>query len=172
MTTQKRIILSLAGAVLLPQTFFAAETLHPFTHQASIPATAQPATIAFQKVKATKVFTTVSSTMDPDYCKDLQFRDPGGSLYCPQIQYQSPAPAYEVTYSYKDQPMASDEYGNGNFTFQVYFRPEGTATRAAADSLHTQSEPRRASHLLPGNHLSLSYSDRCNRPGKLHLLPR
>jgi hypothetical protein len=121
---QTRIILSLAGAVLLPQPFFAAEALHPFTHQAFLPATAQTATITFRTVKATKVVTTVSSTMDPDYCKDLQFRDPGGSLYCPYIQYQSPAHAYEVTYSYKDQPMASDEYANGDFTFQVYFRPE------------------------------------------------
>ncbi|MDR3698464.1 MAG: hypothetical protein P4L56_02440 [Candidatus Sulfopaludibacter sp.] len=124
MTTQNWKILSLVGAALMPRPFFAAEALHPFTHQASIPVTAESATITFRKVKATRVFTTVSSTMDPDYCKDQQFRDPGGSMYCPYTRYDSPKPAYEVTYSFKDQPMASDEYGNGDFTFRVYFRPE------------------------------------------------
>lgn len=33
-------------------------------------------------------------------------------------------PAYEVTYSFKSQPLASDEYGDPNFTFKVYFHPE------------------------------------------------
>ena len=32
--------------------------------------------------------------------------------------------AYEVTYSYTGQPLASDEYGNRNFTLHVYFRPD------------------------------------------------
>jgi hypothetical protein len=45
-------------------------------------------------------------------------------MYCPRITNQSPAPAYEVRYSYRGQPMASDEYGNTHFTFSVYFRPE------------------------------------------------
>jgi hypothetical protein len=35
--------------------------------------------------------------------------------------------AYEVTYSFVSQPLASDEYGNRNFTFQVYFRPDELA---------------------------------------------
>lgn len=98
--------------------------LHPFTHFNSIPATSDPATIKFERVKATKVFTKVKSTMDPGYCDNLQFRDPGGSMYCPYTQEESPASAYEVTYSFKGQPLASDEYGNRDFTFQVYFRPE------------------------------------------------
>ena len=45
-------------------------------------------------------------------------------MYCPLIQDESPAPAYAVTYSFKSEPLASDEYGNRNFTFQVYFRPD------------------------------------------------
>jgi hypothetical protein len=98
--------------------------LHPFTHVASIPASSDPAKIKLEKVKATRVFTKEKSTTDPGYCKDLQFRDSGGSMYCPYTEDESPAPAYEVTYSFKGQPLASDEYGNRNFTFQVYFRPE------------------------------------------------
>jgi hypothetical protein len=100
------------------------EDLHPFTHFASIPADSDPASIKFKKVKATKVFTKRKSTMDSGYCQGLQFTDPGGSMYCPYVQDESPALAYEVTYSFTGQPLASDEYGNRNFTFQVYFRPE------------------------------------------------
>ena len=103
------------------------EGLHPFTHFASIPATTDPATIKFERVKATKVLTKVKSTMDTGYCEELQFRDPGGSMYCPYTQDKSPAPAYAVTYSFTSQPLASDEYGNRYFTFQVYFRPEELA---------------------------------------------
>jgi hypothetical protein len=100
------------------------EDLHPFTHLAFISADSDLESIRFEKVKATKVFTERKSTMDPGYCYDLQFRDPGGSMYCPYVQEESPALAYEVTYSFTGQPLASDEYGNRNFTFQVYFRPE------------------------------------------------
>jgi hypothetical protein len=100
------------------------EDLHPFTHFASIPADSDPASIKFRKVKATKVFTKRKSTMDPGYCQGLQFTDPGGSMYCPYVQDESPALAYELTYSFTGQPLASDEYGSRNFTFAVYFHPE------------------------------------------------
>jgi len=98
--------------------------LHPFTHLASIPASSDPAKIKFEKVKATRVFTKEKTIVDPGHCKDLPFRDPGGSMFCPYTEDTSPAPAYEVMYSFKGQPLASDEYGNRYFTFQVYFRPE------------------------------------------------
>jgi hypothetical protein len=98
--------------------------LHPFTHFASIPVSSDPAKIKFEKVKATRVFTKEKSTIDRGYCKDLPFRDPGGSMSCAYTEDESPAPAYEVTYSFKGQPLASDEYGNRYFTFQVYYRPE------------------------------------------------
>jgi hypothetical protein len=101
--------------------------LHPFTHFASIPASSDPAKIKFEKVKATRVFTKEKSVLDPGYCKDLPYRDPGGSMFCPYTEDESPAPAYEVTYSFKGQPLASDEYGNRYFTFQVDFRPEEVA---------------------------------------------
>jgi hypothetical protein len=103
------------------------EGRHPFTHFASIPATVYPPAIQFEKVEATKVLTQTKSAMDPGYCNELQFRDPGGSMYCPYTQDRSPAPAYKVTYSFTGQPLASDEYRNRYFTFQVYFRPEELA---------------------------------------------
>ena len=35
---------------------------------------------------------------------------------------RSPEAVYEVTYSYRGQPMGSDEYGGTAFTLQVYFQ--------------------------------------------------
>jgi hypothetical protein len=98
--------------------------LHPFTHFASIPVSSDPSKIKIEKVKATSVFMKEKTIVDRGYCKDLSFRDPGGSMFCPYTEDTSPAPAYEVMYSFKGQPLASDEYGNRYFTFQVYFRPE------------------------------------------------
>jgi hypothetical protein len=36
-------------------------------------------------------------------------------------QNKAPVPAYEVTYSFDAEPMASDEYGGRRFTFSVCF---------------------------------------------------
>jgi hypothetical protein len=146
---RRPIIFALVGIGIMAQPFFAAnsdsgllppptaaagsdtrrvvtriEDFDPFTHLASIPAGSDPASIRFEKVRATKVATERESTMDPGYCRDLQFRDPGGSAYCPSVREKSLSRAYEVTYSFTGQPLASDEYGNPHFTFQVYFRPE------------------------------------------------
>lgn len=123
------------------------EALHPFTHFASIPATAYPSTIRFERVEAKKVLTQTKFTMDTGYCDELQFRDPGGSMYCPYTQKLSPAPAYEVTYSFTGQPLASDEYGNRYFTFQVYFRPEELApTVRRAISAGSMKRPQLATY--------------------------
>lgn len=35
-----------------------------------------------------------------------------------------PATAYELTFSVVGPPLASDEYGSRNFTFEVYFQPD------------------------------------------------
>jgi hypothetical protein len=99
----------------------------PFTHLAQIPADADKGTIRFERAKVVQVPTRITYTMDPSYCEELAFRDPGGAMYCPSVQKGSPAVAYEVTYSYVGQPLASDEYGGRNFTFQVYFRADELA---------------------------------------------
>ena len=67
--------------------------LNPFTHFALIPATSNAQTIKLERVKATRVYTTLKSTMDPGYCGDLQFRDPGGSMYCPYTGTRSDSAA-------------------------------------------------------------------------------
>ena len=100
------------------------EDLHPFTHFALIPAGSDVRTIRFENAKTVEVPTKMIYTTDTDYCAELAFRDPGGSMYCPRIQDESLTTAYEITYSFRGQPLASDEYGNTHFTFHVYFRPD------------------------------------------------
>jgi hypothetical protein len=98
--------------------------LQPFTHVAYIPADADLSSIKMEGIKAVKVATRLRSVTSTDYCEYVyRFAEPGGSLYCPQTTSESPVPAYRVSYSYKGQPMASDEYGGRSFTFSVYFRP-------------------------------------------------
>jgi hypothetical protein len=43
------------------------------------------------------------------------------------MRTESPTTAYQITYSFRGQPLASDEYGNTYFTFHVYFRPDELA---------------------------------------------
>ena len=45
-------------------------------------------------------------------------------MYCPLVQSQGLTRAYEVTYSYYGQTLASDEHVDGFSTFRVYFTPE------------------------------------------------
>jgi hypothetical protein len=101
------------------------EDLHPFTRLAYIPADTDMRTIRFEKVNTVKVPTKITYTTDTNYCAELAFlRDPGGSMECPRRRAGSLTTAYEVTYSYRGQPLASDEYGIGYLVFQVYFRPD------------------------------------------------
>jgi hypothetical protein len=100
------------------------EPLQPFTYVARIPADSDTGTIRFQKAKMVQVPTTIAYTTNPKYCKDLALRDPGGSMYCSFARTGPPAMAYELTFSFIGPPLASDEYGNRNFTFRVYFRPD------------------------------------------------
>lgn len=98
--------------------------LRPFTHIAHIPQGVELSSIKFEGVRMVMVATQMKSTMDQRACEAAASRDSGGSMYCPHSQLASPSPAYRVTYSYRGTGMASDEYGNGYFTFSVYLRPE------------------------------------------------
>ena len=106
------------------QPFTQVAHLQPFTHVARIPADYDTGSIRFQKAKMVQLPTTITYTTTPEYCKDLAFRDPGGSMYCSSARTGTPATAYELTFSVVGPPLASDEYGNRNFTFTVYFRPD------------------------------------------------
>jgi len=49
-------------------------------------------------------------------------------MECPHGKAESPATAYEVTYSYHGQELASDEFGLRYFLLHVYFRPDELAS--------------------------------------------
>lgn len=100
------------------------EDLHPFTRFAYIPADTEMWTIRFEKANTVKVPTKITYTTDTNCRPELTlFRDPGGSMECPRMRAGSPTVAYEITYSYRGQELASDEFGLGYFLFQVYLRP-------------------------------------------------
>lgn len=100
------------------------QSLHPFTHEAQIPANADMASIRFAGIRYVRVATEARMIEDRDYCKEVAMGDPGGSQFCPDVTFSGFAPAYEVTYSYVGPPLASDEYANQRFTFSVDFRPD------------------------------------------------
>ena len=110
------------------------EDLRPFTRFAYIPASSDLNTLRFEKAKAVELPTRITWTTDTDYCAELALiRDPGGSMECPRRRAGSLTAAYEITYSYYGQELASDEFGIGYLVFQVYFRPDelGSALRTA-----------------------------------------
>jgi hypothetical protein len=105
--------------------------LNPFTHVVQIPAGADLSSIRFQHAKLVTIPTKDRFTENTRDCEQLAFRDPGGSMYCPNATFEGATQAYEITYSYDGPPMASDEFGGKHFTFHAYFRPDdfSAATR-------------------------------------------
>lgn len=101
--------------------------LAPFTHLAYVPVGSETGTIRFEKIKSVQVPTKVLYTADTRYCQEVARRGQGASSRCPEAQDEALVPAYEVTYSYQGEPMASDEYGGKSFTLHVYFRPDELA---------------------------------------------
>jgi hypothetical protein len=97
--------------------------LRPFTHVAEIPVGSQTSSIRIEGIKLVKIATKRRTVTNEVYCNQ-PWAEPGGSIFCQRTADESPVPAYRVTYSYRSQPMASDEYGNSDFTFSVYFRPD------------------------------------------------
>jgi hypothetical protein len=103
------------------------ENLQPFTHLARIPAGSDTSSIRFQKAKIVQIPTTIAYTTNPEYCKELTFRGPSASMFCPSARPVNSVTAYEITFSVVGPPLASDEYGNTTFSFDVYFRPDELA---------------------------------------------
>jgi hypothetical protein len=102
--------------------------LHPFTHVAAIPGGSTLSSVRIESIKLVKVATKRRTITNDRYC-NLPWAEPGGSVECQRTADESPVPAYRVTYSYRGQPLASDEYGNTYFTFSVYFRPDEIGPR-------------------------------------------
>jgi len=120
---QSKVAIAATPGVARAGVAAASTDLQPFTRTTYIPAGADLSSIRFESIKATKVATARVSLANRRYCEP-GFSEPGGSLYCPYVKDESPAPAYRVTYSYSGPPTASDEYAGTGFTFSVDLRLE------------------------------------------------
>lgn len=99
------------------------DQLNPFTHVASIPATVDPSTIRFEKLRTVELAAKTKTTTDAQNCKDRQFRDPDGTN-CQTTAVLERVKAVGATYSYSGPVIAAGESIPGRDTFSVYFRPE------------------------------------------------
>lgn len=119
------VSLYVAGGAILPaQTTTEIEYLHPFSHLAHIPANSDTASIRFTGIKLVRVATEIKFIENKDYCNEAAHApDPGGSMFCPEVEPAAFEPAYQLTYSYTGPPLSSDEHGNTNYTFGIYVRP-------------------------------------------------
>jgi hypothetical protein len=97
----------------------------PFTHMATIPATVDPSTIRFEKLKTVELASKTQTVTDPNDCKERQFRDPDGSN-CESIKVLERVKAIEAEYSFIGPQLATGEGDTSpnRQTFAVYFRPE------------------------------------------------
>jgi hypothetical protein len=112
--------------------------LDPFTHVASIPATVDPATIRFEKLKAVDLASKTQTSSLPD-CKERQFRDPDGTS-CETVKVLERVKAVEVEYSYVGPQIATSDATNfpTRESFSVYFHPEEVPASAQDPKLNRE----------------------------------
>jgi hypothetical protein len=113
--------------------------LNPFTNVASIPATVDPSTIRFEKLKTVQLASKTQVTTDPQDCKDRQFRDPDGSG-CETVKVLERVKAVEAKYSFVGPQTSSGEgeTGPSRQTFVVYFRPEELPVSGPIEKLNRE----------------------------------
>ncbi len=113
--------------------------LDPFTHVASIPATVDPKTIRFEKLKTVQLASKTQMSTDPQDCKERQFRDPDGSG-CTAVKVLERVKAIEADYSFVGPQTATGEgeIGPTRQTFAVYFRPEELPVNGPVEKLNRE----------------------------------
>ena len=111
----------------------------PFTHVASIPATVDPSSIRFEKLKTVELASKTQISTDPQDCKERQFRDPDGTG-CETVKVLEKVKAIEADYSYIGPQTSSGEgeIGPTRSSFAVYFRPEELALSGPAPKLNKE----------------------------------
>jgi hypothetical protein len=114
--------------------------LDPFTHVASIPATVDPKTIRFQKLKMVDLASkTQTITNSPD-CKERQFRDPDGTG-CEAVKVLERVKAVEADYSYLGPEYSASDgeiVPANRQTFSVYFRPDELPVSGPVEKLNRE----------------------------------
>lgn len=104
-----------------------------FTNIATIPVTADPSTIRFEKLKMVELASKTKTTSDPQACKDMQFRDPGTN--CQATVVVEKVKALEASYSFNGREIQNGETIPGRDTFSVYFRPEEVSIDGPVDKM-------------------------------------
>jgi hypothetical protein len=110
----------------------------PFTHVASIPATVDPSTIRFEKLKMVDLASKIQTTTVAD-CKERQFRDPDGSN-CESIKVLERVKAVQADYSYIGPQLATGEgeTSPSRQSFSVYFRPDELPVNGSVAKLNRE----------------------------------
>jgi len=117
-----------------PETDVTTAAIDPFTHTVSIPATVNPATIRFEKLKPVELASKIETTNNTSDCQDRQFRDPDGTT-CGSVKVIERVKALEASYSYIGPELSAGETIPGRQNFSVYFRPEEVGLDGPADKL-------------------------------------
>jgi hypothetical protein len=152
---------------------------NPFNHVASIPATVDPSTIRFEKLKLVDLASKTQTTTDVQGCKERQFREPDGSN-CETVKVLEHVKAIEADYSFIGPQLSTGEgeISPSRQSFSVYFRPEELPSskpveklnREQAESLFQLSTSRpmvqqkvidqQKSHFCEGNYVDGSWTQK------------
>jgi hypothetical protein len=127
------------GAIVPAEPPSTIRELDPFTQIASIPATVDPATIRFEKLKTVQLASRTQVVTDPQDCKERQFRDPDGSG-CTTVKVLERVKAVQANYSYIGPQISTvdGDAGPNRQTFSVYFRPEEVPVRGPVEKLNRE----------------------------------
>jgi len=114
--------------------------LNPFNNVASIPATVDPSTIRFEKLKMVSLASKTQVITNAQDCKERQFRDADGSG-CETVKVLERVKAVEANYSYIGPQWSTAEgeiIAPTRQTFAVYFHPEELPATKPADKLNRE----------------------------------
>jgi hypothetical protein len=110
------------------------DELGPIINVASIPASVDPSTIRFERLKTVELASKTKTTTDTQACKERQSREPDGSN-CQTTTVEARVKAIEAIYSYDGPEVSAGENTPGRVDFSVYFHPEELGIDGSADKL-------------------------------------
>jgi hypothetical protein len=110
--------------------------INAYTNVAAIPATVDPGSIRFEKLRNVDLASKMKVTSDPNGCKDRQFRESDSS--CTSVSVLEKVKAVEARYSYSGPAMSSGEATPGRDQFSVFFRPEELAAAGPIEKLNRE----------------------------------
>lgn len=112
------------------------DQLNPFNNVAAIPATVDPSTIRFEKLRTVDLASKTQTTAYPELCKDRQFRESDSA--CQTVKVLEKVQAIEARYSYAGPAMSAGESVPGRDSFSVYFHPEDLASAGPVEKLNRE----------------------------------